>query len=118
MTAVLFSTLAVSALAFDRPFPQNAKRATMSPAPFPEIVIDGKLRRMAMGGRIWNQQNMIQMPSSIIGADIVVNYTEDFQGFIDRIWILTEKEAAQTPAQQRIQTGQPRQAGQPIQQTP
>jgi hypothetical protein len=85
---------ALPALALDRPFPQTAKRGKMSPAHYPEIVIDGKKRILSAGSRIWNQDNLIEMPASLRGSDMVVNYTEDMQGEIDRVWILRSEEAS------------------------
>jgi len=37
---------------------------------------------------------MIEMPAALRGKDIVVNYTVDGMGYIDRIWILDSEEAA------------------------
>lgn len=90
----------LTAQAADRPFPQNAKRGTMSPANYPELVIDGKLRPLAPGARIWNQDNFIELPASLRGTDLPVNYTENADGQIDRVWILSEEEARQPLAQQ------------------
>ena len=87
----------VSAHAFERPFPKNAKRGVLEPAPYPTVVINDKTRNLSAGARIWNQKNLIQMPASLRGDKFVVNYTEDTQGRIDRIWILTEDEAKQPP---------------------
>lgn len=92
--------LALPAMAFERPFPAPTKRGHMSPGAHPEIVIDGKLRRLAPGGRIWNQNNMLEMPAAVRGSDLVVNYTEDIHGEIDRVWILTPEEAGQPLAKQ------------------
>ncbi|WP_332855170.1 hypothetical protein [Duganella sp. S19_KUP01_CR8] len=87
--------LSLSALAFERPFPANALRGKMTPGYFPDVSIDGKPRQLSPAARIFNRDNMIEMPAGLRGSDIVVNYTVDFQGFIDRIWILTAEEAAQ-----------------------
>ncbi|MGE5652119.1 MAG: hypothetical protein ACM34A_18140 [Bacillota bacterium] len=98
---VFLSVLAVlPAHAFDRPFPQDAQRGTMTPAPYPEIVLNGKLRHLASGARIWNQDNQIEMPASLRGNDLPVNYTENAEGEIDRVWILSEEEASQPLAKQ------------------
>ncbi len=105
MTAL--SVTAPPALAFDRPFPTFAKRGIMKPDLFPSVVIDGKPRILTAGARIWNTDNLIQMPASLPVRNVVVNYTEDDSAYIDRIWILTTEEAAQTPKQQNI--NQPRQ---------
>jgi hypothetical protein len=85
---------AFPAWAFERPFPHNAKRGTMSPAAYPEITIDGQTRHLSAGARIWNQKNLIEMPAYLQGSDMPVNYTENGQGDIDRVWILTGDEAS------------------------
>jgi hypothetical protein len=86
--------ITVPASAFERPFPPAAKRGTMSPARHPEIVIDGNTRNLSPGARIWNQDNLIELPAALRGNEFVVNYTEDDQGAIDRVWILTRDEAS------------------------
>ena len=86
--------LSLPALAFERPFPPNALRGKMTPGYFPEVGIDGKPRLLSPAARIFNQDNMIEMPAALRGGDIVVNYTVDGQGNIDRVWILTAEEAA------------------------
>jgi hypothetical protein len=87
------------AFAFDRTFPPGAKRGTMSPSAYPAVVIDGKTRTLSMAARIWNEDNLIEMPASLRGIDFTVNYTETEQGEIDRIWILRREEASRTPSQ-------------------
>jgi hypothetical protein len=94
--AVLLTMLTMPASAFDRAFPPMAKRGTLSPARHPEVMIDGKKRSLSPGARIWNQENLIEVPAAMQGGDLVVNYTEDDQGAIDRIWILTRDEASKT----------------------
>jgi hypothetical protein len=78
-----------------RAFPPNAKRGKMTPGYHPEIFIDGKSRLLAPSSRIFNQDNLIEMLAALRGKDIVVNYTEDRDGNIDRVWILTREEARQ-----------------------
>lgn len=91
---LLSAGVSFAATAFERPFPPNAKRGKMTPAPYPVIVINGKDRTLSAGARIWNQDNLIEMPAALRGSGIPVNYTEDGQGDIDRIWMLTDEEAA------------------------
>lgn len=69
----------------------------MSPAVYPEITIDGTARHLSAGARIWNQNNLIEMPAYLRGSDLTVNYTENAQGDIDRVWILTDEEANRPP---------------------
>lgn len=93
-----FLALAVSSvLAFERPFPPIAKRGEMSPAAHPAIVINGKQRSLSPGARIWNSDNLIEMPASLRDGRYVVNYTEDNSGQIDRVWMLTREEARRAP---------------------
>jgi hypothetical protein len=96
LTFLLAVFFAMPALAFERPFPPAAKRGTMSPARHPEIMIDGNKRSLSPGARIWNQDNLIEVPAALRSGDFVVNYTEDDLGAIDRIWILTRDEASKT----------------------
>ena len=88
----LSAAISLTAAAFDRPFPSTVKAGSMTPAPYPAIVIDGKTRTLSAGSRIWNEDNLIQMPASLRGSGFPVYYTEDLQGDIDRIWILTKEE--------------------------
>jgi|EP01034_Spumella_vulgaris_P036566 hypothetical protein len=83
------------ALADGRPFPPNAKRGKMTPAWHPAIVIDGKTRTLSPAARIFNQENTIEMPASLRGENLVVNYQEDSDGLILNVWILTREEASQ-----------------------
>jgi hypothetical protein len=86
--------LALPALAFDRSFPPAALRGKMTPGYYPDLTLDGKARKLSPSARIFNQDNMIEMPAALRGSNIVVNYTVDGAGDIDRIWILTADEAA------------------------
>lgn len=97
LAAVVFL---MSDVAFARPFPGSAKRGTMTPAPYPEIVVNGKSRQLVPGARIWNAENLIEMPAALRGSNFTVNYTETDQGDIDRVWILTPEEAKEPIAQQ------------------
>ncbi|HYD81767.1 MAG TPA: hypothetical protein VEC06_18355 [Paucimonas sp.] len=101
--AVLVFAAVLPALAFDRPFPKDIKRGRMTPAAHPSIVIDGKPRALSIGARIWNENNLIEQPAALRGENIVVNYTENGHGEIDRVWILTPEEASRSVQAQRQQ---------------
>lgn len=79
-----------------RAFPANSKRGKMSPGYFPELLIDGKIHRMSPAGRIFNQDNLIETAGTLRGNNIPVRYTEDANGNIDRLWLLTPEEARQS----------------------
>ncbi|MYM23187.1 hypothetical protein GTP46_11070 [Duganella sp. FT135W] len=92
---LLAAALALPALAIDRPFPANVLRGKFTPGYFPDITLNGKARQLSPSARIFNEDNRIEMPAAVRGTDLVVNYTVDSMGYIDRIWILTADEVAQ-----------------------
>ncbi|WP_028104692.1 hypothetical protein [Pseudoduganella violaceinigra] len=91
----LAAAIALPALAAEpRPFPPKAKRGLLTPAyAAPDVYIDGKLRQLSPAARIFNDDNLTVVPNALEGKNIVVNYTEDLNGDIDRVWILTAEEA-------------------------
>jgi hypothetical protein len=97
LISCLLAVTVLSAYAFDRPFPQNAKRGVLKLGAYPNITINDKAYRLSAGSRIWNQGNLIQMPSSLTDDKYLVNYTQDMQGEVDRVWILTDVEAKMPP---------------------
>jgi hypothetical protein len=100
LAAALFSCLPAQAL--QRPFPDSARRGTLSTVDYPTIRVDGAVRKLSPGAWIRNQANTVDMPASLRGQEFIVNYTENPQGDIDRVWILTPEEASQpAPNQSR-----------------
>lgn len=97
---MLVNVTAVS-WAFERPFPQIAKRGQLSMEDYPVVMIDGKPRRLSAGAWIRNQNNTIDMPVSLRGQRFTVNYTENAQAEIDRVWILSAQEASRPPPSER-----------------
>ena len=97
LVLLLALATALPAAAIDRSFPAHVLRGKMTPGYFPEIIIDGKPRQLSPAARIFNSDNLIELPAAVRGKDIVVNYTFDGMGYIDRVWILTAEEAAQKP---------------------
>ena len=91
-------TLAVAlvapAHALDRLFPPQTKRGEMSNVDFPTVKINGAERRLAAGAWIKNENNTIDMPVTLRGREFVVNYTEDNEGNVSRVWILSPAEAS------------------------
>jgi hypothetical protein len=105
LAALLATALALPLLAQadSRPFPPNAKRGKMTPSYYPDILIDGKARKLSPAARIFNEENTIDVPASLRGQDWVVNYQEDNEGQILNVWILTREEASQRlPAGERV----------------
>lgn len=98
--ARLACTLALSlplwpaAHAEERSFPPAARKGVLTPGYFPEVEIDGRLRRLAPAGRIFNQDNLSETPAALRGRQLAIAYTEDRDGQIARIWLLNREEAA------------------------
>ena len=86
--------LALPAQALDRLFPPKTKRGEMSHVEFPTVKIDGAERRLSAGAWIKNENNTIDMPVTLRGREFIVNYTENPQGDVNRVWILSPAEAS------------------------
>ncbi len=92
---LLLSPLAQAA----RDFPQDAQRGTITAHQYPNYRIGSTTYRLAPGGRIFNQQNLIIMPVSLSRAQAEVMYRIDYLGELSEIWLLTPEEAALNPKQ-------------------
>ncbi|KQZ44306.1 hypothetical protein [Duganella sp. Root1480D1] len=93
---------ALPALAAEpRPFPPNAKRGKMSFGYVPDIAIDGKLRQLSPAARIYSDENLTVVPASLAEQTFIVNYTEDMDGNVNLVWILTPEEARLPAPNQR-----------------
>jgi hypothetical protein len=86
----------LSALAAPRNFPANVQRGVMSASVYPQIMINGQAQLLAPGAKIFDDKNLIIMATSLLNNAYTVNYTIDAQGKIDRIWVLTNEELAQS----------------------
>lgn len=96
------AVMALPAHAFERPFPPIAKRGKLAVKAFPVVEVDDKDRRLSPGAWIRNEKNLIEVPAIVAGrGELTVNYTENAEGQIDRVWILTDQEAKATPPNKR-----------------
>ena len=94
---LLFASLLCGSFAeAARSFPQNARRGTITEHQYPHYKIDSSVYRIAAGGRIFNQHNLIIMPASFYGKAEVM-YRLDINGELSAIWLLTREEAAMHP---------------------
>jgi hypothetical protein len=80
-----------------RTFPDKAKRGELKAHQYPSMRIGDKTYRLAPGGRIFNQQNLIIVPVSLPARPAQIMYTIDMNGDLSRVWLLTPEEAAQYP---------------------
>jgi len=86
--------LAAPAHALDRLFPPQTRRGDMSNVDFPSVKINGAERKLSAGAWIKNENNTIDMPVTLKGRQFTVNYTEDSEGNVNRVWILSPAEAS------------------------
>ena len=95
--AVVLALAATLPAHAQRVFQANALRGEIDVTQPPEVLLNGKPARLAPGARIRNPLNMIQLPGSLVGQRLTVNYTFDAEGSVRDVWILTEAERAKTP---------------------
>jgi hypothetical protein len=97
--AALATALLVPAAAaqVQRNFPQHALRGQLVIADPPDVLVNGRVARLAPGSRIRGQDNMIQMSGALSGAKFWVHYTLDQQGLLFDVWILRPEELAKRP---------------------
>jgi hypothetical protein len=93
LAAAVFTCLPAQAL--QRLFPEGVKRGTLAIGDYPAIRIDGAAKKLSPGAWIRNQANTVDLPASLRGQTFTANYTENPEGDIDRVWILTPEEASQ-----------------------
>lgn len=78
-----------------RQFPAQALRGRLLVVAPPEIRMDGKATRLSPGARIRDAQNMLTMSTTLIGREVVVNYTRESHGLVHEVWILNDAEIAE-----------------------
>jgi hypothetical protein len=92
MTLIAFASL-LEAQTMARTFPASAKRATLVVTQSPEVLIDGSARRLSPGARIRGTNNLLIMPATITGQNLLVRFLPDGQGLIHEVWILSPQES-------------------------
>ncbi len=81
-----------------RTFPKSALRAVLVVRAPPEISINGKPDRLSPGARIRNINNNYVLSGSLLGQELLVNYTRDSSGQVYEVWILNPEEAREKRA--------------------
>ena len=77
-----------------RAIPEGAKRAQMRHLEDTRVQLGGKEMRLSAGAQIRDASNLIVQPSAVPEGSLV-KYTLDGAGYVHRVWILTQQEAAQ-----------------------
>ena len=91
--AIVGLLFASSALAQLRSLPDDAKRGRIRHVQEMLVEIDGTQIRLAPGAQIRSPENRLLVPSAVpTGA--LVKYTLDKGGLLQRVWLLTDEEAA------------------------
>lgn len=81
------------ALAGGRNFPIGTLRGKLMVVNPPDVRLDDQADRLAPGVRLRSAQNMAVMASTVVGQNLLVNYTRDAAGLVRDVWILTPDEA-------------------------
>jgi len=98
--------VAPAAAQVQRAFPQNALRGAIVIGVAPEIELNGERGRLAPGARIRDANNMVAVPSALIGGPYLVHYTVDTSGLVKEVWILRPDEAKVQPWPRTLQEAQ------------
>lgn len=96
--ALMSCALALPAAAQQlRNFSASVLRGELVVGQPPEATLNGRPARLAPGARIRGESNMLQMPATLSGQRLVVNYTLDLSGMLLDVWILTPQERERKP---------------------
>jgi hypothetical protein len=76
----------------ERQFPADIAFAKAAQFDYPYVKIDKQVYRLSVGSRIYNDQNLIVMPTTVPASAAVV-YRTDINGEISQLWLLTPDEA-------------------------
>ena len=98
--AIIAATCIVAPAAaqpFQRTFPQDALRGSLTVVSPPEILLNDQPTRLAPGSRIRTPQNLIELSGALVGLKFLVHYTVDTYGLVKDVWILTPEETARKP---------------------
>jgi hypothetical protein len=92
----------VTAVGDTRNFPAKTKLGELVIDVFPEASLNGRAARFSASGRLINETNFIVLPSSVYQRKLTVRYELDFEGNIQRAWLLNaaELKIARDEAQQ------------------
>jgi hypothetical protein len=94
IVAVVLVSCAAAAFAQLRTIPPGAQRGWIRHAQEMQVLISGKRLQLAPGAQIRDAENRIVVPAAL-PAGVLVKYTLDRLGQVNRVWILTDVEAAQ-----------------------
>ena len=78
-----------------RIFPVTALRGEFVLTQYPDALVNGKPAKLAPGGRVFGDTNLLQQPASLTGRKYTVNYViEPSSGLVLTVWVLNPVELA------------------------
>ena len=78
-----------------RIFPATALRGEFVLTQFPDALINGKPAKLAPGGRVFGDTNLLLQPASLVGQKNIVHYViEPNSGLVMTVWVLNPAELA------------------------
>ena len=105
MRKLLFLLLLLPALclAYSRPLPLNATLGEMQSYSPQVVKISDKLYQGGAGLRVYSTEGRILMPQSVPQTGPVL-FQREYNGYIWKIWLLTDEEAAAIKQRQQAAT--------------
>jgi len=92
----IFVSLAGTAVAQQRQFPEQAQAGTLSAVRYPDVQINNRWHRLSPGIRIYDRRNQTILPTMLPQSSRVA-YRLDSMGFVFQLWLITPEEAAALP---------------------
>ena len=94
------SLLATPTVEAERQLPEDGKYVKNAQFNYPYVKLGRQILRLAVGSKIYNEDNLIIMPATA-PKSANVYYKVDTNGEISQIWILTPEEAKAVSAKKK-----------------
>ena len=86
----------------ERVFPAQTKRGKLTITAQGDVIIDGKLRNITPSTRVYSEEGLIVPIASVAANKLLINFTLNDFGDVEKIWLLTADEASR-PSQKKAQ---------------
>ncbi len=77
-----------------RSFPTDVERGEFTVLQGTVVQLGDTREQLAPGARIFNLHNRVQLPVTLVGQKLTVNYRRNATGQIAEVWLLSAQEAA------------------------
>lgn len=78
----------------ERVFPAQTKRGKLTITAQGDVIIDGKLRNISPSTRVYSEEGLIVPIASVAANKLLINFTLNDFGDVEKIWLLTPDEAS------------------------